>query len=88
MNTYFVPVVLFIPGAQFLRATYAPGSGPIFLDQLECDGTENDLLQCSARHPLGLQVMCDHSEDAGIRCQGNLYVCILRIMGLHATYLR
>jgi len=65
-------VILFMPGAQFLQATYAPGSGPIFLDQLICTGNENDLLQCSARRTLGLQIMCDHFEDVGVRCQGDL----------------
>ena len=41
----------------------------IFLEGLECDGTESSLLDCPMDMELGLSI-CDHSDDAGIRCYG------------------
>ncbi|NXX80020.1 DMBT1 protein, partial [Urocolius indicus] len=42
------------------------GSGPIWLDNVQCAGTEPALSQCSAR-PWG-DNNCDHGEDAGVAC--------------------
>ena len=33
-----------------------------------CRGTESSLLECST-NPIGLH-NCDHSEDAGVKCEG------------------
>ena len=57
-------------GAVVLTSTsyYGQGSGGIFLDQVNCDGTESSLISCSSS---GVGVhSCDHSRDAGVRCQG------------------
>ena len=46
------------------------GSGPIFLDDLNCDGMESSLLDCRMIG-LGLGIHnCDHSDDAGVKCSG------------------
>ena len=52
------------PGAQF-----NPGTGPIFLDQIVCSGSETSVLDCRRHTPLGLPT-CEHSQDAGVRCIG------------------
>ena len=52
------------PGAQF-----NPGTGPIFLDQIVCSGSETSVLDCRQHTPLGLPT-CEHSQDAGVRCIG------------------
>jgi len=55
-------------GAAVLSSISASGSGPIFLDQLDCNGTENTLLECNAFTGRGLST-CDHSQDVGVRCR-------------------
>ena len=52
-----------------LEAHFSEGEGPIFLDYLECDGDEDDLLDCRRNSPLGI-VDCSHSSDVGIICPG------------------
>lgn len=50
---------------------FGEGLGPILLDDLACTGEEESLLDCafhSGTHT------CDHSEDAGVRCEGKLYM--------------
>ena len=58
-------------GATALTLGAVPdGTGQIWLDDVNCLGTETRLIDCPAR-PLG-QHNCAHSEDAGVRCQ----VCV------------
>jgi len=54
-------------------AFFGSGSGPILLDNVVCRGTEPSLLQCNT-NPVG-ENNCDHSEDAGVRCEGSLLLC-------------
>ena len=42
------------------------GTGLIWLDNVNCVGTEIRLFDCMANH-LGIH-NCDHSEDAGVAC--------------------
>ena len=44
---------------------FGPGSGPVFLDELDCRGNETDLNDCS--HNNG-NSNCFHREDAGVIC--------------------
>ena len=52
---------------------YGAGSGPIFVSQLTCLGTESSVLDCPMLQRLGL-VSCDHSRDVGVRCVGMLAI--------------
>ena len=48
-------------------AAYGRGSGAIWLDDVDCDGTEASLYDCSH---LGFGVHdCGHDEDVGIACE-------------------
>ncbi|NWS78352.1 DMBT1 protein, partial [Crotophaga sulcirostris] len=53
------------------------GSGPIWLDNVQCSGTEAALSECPAR-PWGVN-NCDHGEDASVVCTGNIMVRPLRL---------
>jgi len=73
----------------FRGARFGQGVGPIFLDQLACRGDEQHVLDCNSF--LGVH-MCDHTQDAGIRCIGmfiseNKPVKRLLVKHAIATYL-
>lgn len=43
-------------------------SGPIFLENLDCKGTEAEILSCP-HSTTGLH-QCSHQQDAGVQCYG------------------
>ena len=47
-------------------SAYGGGSGPIWYDNVYCNGSESSLTQCAHRD-LGVH-FCDHRLDAGLIC--------------------
>uniref|UniRef100_A0A8C5KDG9 CUB domain containing protein 3 n=1 Tax=Jaculus jaculus TaxID=51337 RepID=A0A8C5KDG9_JACJA len=55
------------------EAHFGPGSGDIFMDNLQCSGVEQYLGQCA--HSGWLNHNCGHHEDAGVICSGGSSSC-------------
>ncbi len=56
-------------GAEVLSDGEA-GTGPIFIEQVDCSGFEGSLFECGTfSDSIGLHT-CSHSEDAFVRCIG------------------
>ena len=49
-------------------ASFGPGSGPIFIESLRCDGNEMSILSCSAVNMR--RQSCTHDQDVSIQCTG------------------
>ena len=58
-------------GVRFLRASdsFGVGSGPIFLDRVNCMSGDNKVLNCVPRSIRGLPE-CNHDRDVGVHCEG------------------
>ncbi|XP_075280248.1 scavenger receptor cysteine-rich domain-containing protein DMBT1-like [Opisthocomus hoazin] len=60
------------------EARFGPGTGNILLDDVQCQGDEENLWECSHR---GIAVHnCQHKEDASVICAGTLAHMSLRLV--------
>ncbi|XP_065274747.1 scavenger receptor cysteine-rich domain-containing protein SCART1-like [Emys orbicularis] len=50
------------------EAVFGEGTGPIWVEKVNCRGTESSLWKCPAK-PWG-ESNCDHKEDAAVNCSG------------------
>ena len=70
MNTTVNALCLSIDSIAVGNAVFGEGRNhSILLDQLVCTGNESSLLECTFDEEIGSH-NCDHSEDAGVRCEG------------------
>ena len=56
-----------IGGRAYHNAHFGAGSGPIFLDDVQCTSSSNQLLACPSKPILSHD--CLHSSDAGVACE-------------------
>lgn len=70
-NNYY-SAIMYVDVVAVRRSTiiYGRGSGDILLDDLDCIGTEDSLLECPANVRNMDNHDCTHFEDAGVRCGG------------------
>ena len=64
VNTNFVST----DAVAFSSAHFGAGVGLIYLDNVDCSGSESRLTDCL--HSSSASCRFDHNEDAGVRCQG------------------
>ena len=55
-------------GKVYTGAHFGAGSGLIFLDDVQCTSSSDQLLECPSR-PI-MSHNCHHSDDAGVGCNG------------------
>ena len=56
--------------SYYYSAHYGQSTGPIWLNRLDCTGSENNLLDCNRAVDIGSTYGCSHREDVSIVCPG------------------
>lgn len=62
----------------FQGGQYGPGTGPIFLNNVFCNGGEAVLTDCT--HSDGSQTDCSHYQDAGVICPGTYILLVYKTL--------
>jgi len=70
-------------GKAYSNAHFGTGSGPIYLDDVQCSSSSNQLLECSSRPILSHD--CLHSADAGVGCEAPCTTGQLRLAGANVA---
>ena len=65
VSEFSIFLLCFPDATAVLRAGFGAGSGPIYLDDVGCNGSETALVNCSYD---SVTTDCSHFEDAGVRC--------------------
>ena len=70
-NTHLTHIALNIGAIARFNAFFGQGSGPIWLDDLLCAGSEQRLVDCPvSTGGIGMIDFCNgHADDAGVTCQ-------------------
>jgi len=83
-NLYLLLILNRSTTGQSLNVQYGPGSGQIWLDNVQCLGSETDLVDC-VHDGWGIH-NCNHTFDVSISCNGNNRSSLRRKLGSN-TYI-
>ena len=75
-------------GTLPVTSGFTNGAGVIWLNGVNCTGTESRLIDCPASATGLYDNDCSHTKDAGVRCQGIATICTqgaIRLQGGTAT---
>ena len=62
-------------GAEaFIGSNFSAGSGRIWLDNVQCTGSERTIINCAASSTGNNS--CTHAQDAGVRCPPGIFVIL------------
>ena len=62
-------------------ARFGEGTGPIWLDDVSCTGSESELLECY-HNGIGNHD-CSHFEDASVRCSPRKFITCINKMSFN-----
>ena len=65
-------------GRAYSNAHFGAGSGPIFLDDVQCTSSDSKLVECYSR-PI-LSHNCLHTADAGVGCEGVFHYAVMHTL--------
>ena len=63
-------------GSSGKLADFGAGTGSIFLEKVMCSSNDTILASCG-HYGVGISVHCNHYDDVGVKCDGNLRVCFI-----------
>ena len=70
----------YLYGTTRKQAQFESGTGPVWLSQIGCLGTESKLSHC-VHSGAGNTVNCSHAQDVGVQCYGPngkaVYMCLV-----------
>ena len=58
-------IISFIDSEPLLNSPFGAGEGVVQITYADCDGTENNLLECTYRL---YERLYTHEDDVGVRC--------------------
>ena len=82
LKKFLSTVTVCVGGTAYSNAYFGTGSGPIFLDDVQCTSSSSQLLECPSRPILSHD--CLHSDDAGVGCKGMHHISLLNDSALIA----
>ena len=77
LRIFYISMALGIAIAAVSNIIFGPGDGFILLDDLECTGTESNLLECRSTTEHGVN-NCNPNEDAGVFCASEFLNLVLQ----------